>query len=215
MLEERKVQKAKITLMRNPKFALLSGVLMVGKTSVVDNIPTACTNGRDERYGRAFVKSLRDQELNFLVAHENGHKMYRHLTTWKKLHDEDHALANQACDYVINLMLKDLDPTESVIAMPRYPAGHPMAGKVMGLVDERFRGMNSKQVFDILKQEKEDGDGGGDGEGGGMDDHDWQDAKDMSEEEKKELEREIDQAIRQGMMARQKFAGTGEGGLRP
>jgi predicted metal-dependent peptidase len=217
MLEERKVQKAKITLMRNPKFALLSGVLMVGKTSVVDNIPTACTNGRDERYGRAFVKSLRDQELNFLVAHENGHKMYRHLTTWRKLHDEDHALANQACDYVINLMLKDLDPTESVIAMPRYPNGHPMAGKVMGLVDERFRGMNSKQVFDILKQEKEEsgeGDGDGDGEGGGgMDDHDWNDAKNMTEEEKKELEREIDQAIRQGMMARQKIAGSGADGL--
>jgi predicted metal-dependent peptidase len=211
MLEERKVQKAKITLMRNPKFALLSGVLMVGKTSVVDNLPTACTNGRDERYGRAFVKSLRDQELNFLVAHENGHKMYRHLTTWRKLHDEDHALANQACDYVINLMLKDLDPTESVIAMPRYPAGHPMAGKPMGLIDERFRGMNSKQVFDILKQEKEDGGGGGGG--GGMDDHDWDDAKNMTEEEKKELEREIDQAIRQGMMARQKIAGSGADGL--
>jgi predicted metal-dependent peptidase len=217
MLEERKVQKAKITLMRNPKFALLSGVMMVGKTSVADGIPTACTNGRDERYGRKFVKSLRDQELNFVVAHENGHKMYRHLTTWKKLHDEDAALANQACDYVINLMLKDLDPTESVIAMPRYPAGHPMAGKVMGLVDERFRGMNSKQVFDILKQEKEEsgsGEGDGDGEGGGgMDDHDWDDAKNMTEEEKKELEREIDQAIRQGMMARQKLAGSGEGGL--
>lgn len=216
MLEERKVQKAKITLMRNPKFALLSGVMMVGKTSVVDNIPTACTNGRDERYGRAFVKSLRDQELNFLVAHENGHKMYRHLTTWKKLHDEDHALANQACDYVINLMLKDLDPTESVIAMPRYPSGHPMAGKPMGLVDERFRGMNSKQVFDILKQEQEEGGGGsgdGEGEGGGFDDHDWDGAKEMTEEEKKELEREIDQAIRQGMMARQKFAGSGESGL--
>ena len=217
MLEERKVQKAKITLMRNPKFALLSGVMMVGKTSVADGIPTACTNGRDERYGRAFVKSLRDQELNFVVAHENGHKMYRHLTTWKKLHDEDARLANQACDYVINLMLKDLDPTESVIAMPRYPSGHPMAGKVMGLVDERFRGMNSKQVFDILKQEKEEsgeGDGDGDGEGGGgMDDHDWNDAKNMTEEEKKELEREIDQAIRQGMMARQKLAGSGADGL--
>jgi predicted metal-dependent peptidase len=215
MLEERKVQKAKITLMRNPKFALLSGVMMVGRTSVVDGIPTACTNGRDEKYGREFVKKLRDQELNFVVAHENGHKMYRHLTTWKKLHDEDAALANQACDYVINLMLKDLDPNESVIAMPRYPAGHPMAGKVMGLVDERFRGMNSKQVFDILKQEKEEGgDGDGDGEGGGgMDDHDWDDAKNMTEEEKKELEREIDQAIRQGMMARQKLAGSGEGGL--
>ena len=75
MLEERKLQKAKISLMRNPKFALLSGVLMVGKTSVVDGIPTACTNGRDEKYGREFVKSLRDQELGFLIAHEASHKM--------------------------------------------------------------------------------------------------------------------------------------------
>jgi hypothetical protein len=77
MNEERKLQRAKITLMRSPKFALLSGILMVGKTSVVDGLPTACTNGRDESYGRAFVKSLRDVELNFLVAHEGFHKMYR------------------------------------------------------------------------------------------------------------------------------------------
>jgi predicted metal-dependent peptidase len=165
MLEERKVQKAKISLMRNPKFALLSGVLMVGRTSVVDNLPTACTNGRDEKYGRKFVADLRDQELGFLIAHEASHKMYRHLTTWKKLHDEDHRLANQACDYVINLMLRDLDPNESFIAMPRYPKGHKMAGQVMGLIDERFRGMNTKQVFDILKQEKEEG-GGGDAAAG-------------------------------------------------
>ena len=48
MLEERKLQKAKITLMRNPKFALLQGVMMVGRTSVADDVPTACTNGRDE-----------------------------------------------------------------------------------------------------------------------------------------------------------------------
>ena len=110
MLEERKLQKAKISLMRDPKFALLSGVLMVGKTYVTEDVPTACTNGRDEKYGRAFIKNLREQELNFLVAHEAGHKLYRHLTTWRKLHDENHSLANQACDYVINLMLKDLDP---------------------------------------------------------------------------------------------------------
>jgi predicted metal-dependent peptidase len=214
MLEERKVQKAKISLMRNPKFALLSGVLMVGRTSVVDNLPTACTNGRDEKYGRKFVADLRDQELGFLIAHEASHKMYRHLTTWKKLHDIDHRLANQACDYVINLMLRDLDPQETFIAMPRYPKGHKMAGQVMGLIDERFRGMNTKQVFDILKQEKEEG-GGGDGgdEGDGdFDEHDWGGAKDMTDEEKRELEREIDQAIRQGMMARQKLAGTGMDG---
>jgi predicted metal-dependent peptidase len=210
MLEERKLQKAKIALMRSPKFALLSGILMVGKTRVDDNIPTACTNGRDERYGRAFVKELSDKELNFLVAHEGYHKMYRHLTTWRKLHDEDHSLANSACDYVINLQLQDIDPNETLIAMPRYKDG-PHKGERMGLVDERFRGMNTKQVFDILKQEKKDG-GGGDGEGG-FDVHDWADAKNMTDADKKELLKEIDQAIRQGIMAHQKIAGTGAGGL--
>lgn len=220
MLEERKVQKAKISLMRNPKFALLSGVLMVGKTRIDDNIQTAATNGRDERYGREFVKRLKDAELNFVVAHEASHKMYRHLTTWKRLHDEDARLANNACDYVINLMLKDLDPEGKIIQMPRWTEDKPefgiKKGDPMGLIDERFRGMNSKQVFDILKQEQEANGGGagaGDGEGEGIDFHDWADAQGMSEEEKKQLARDIDQAIRQGQMAAQKVAGKGKGGI--
>jgi predicted metal-dependent peptidase len=208
MLEERKLQKAKISLMRDPKFALLSGVLMVGSTRVDDNIPTACTNGRDERYGRKFIQMLKEPELNFVVAHEAGHKMYRHLTTWKRLHEEDARLANNAMDYVINLMLKDLDPTNRTIAMPIYRDG-PMKGKQMGLCDERFRGMNTKQVFDILKQEKQEN--GGDGEGEGIDLHDWAEAQGMSPEEVKELERDVDQAIRQGLMAHEKVAGKGTG----
>ena len=231
MLEERKVQKAKITLMRDPRFALWSGILMVGRTSVVDNIPTACTNGRDEKYGRKFVAMLKEPELNFVVLHENLHKAYRHLTTWKKLHDENHSLANAACDYVINLKLKDLDPSERIIAMPRWADGE-LKGKPMGLIDEKFRGLNAKQVFDLLKEEQKGGGGGkGEGEGdgsgegsggtgtsqgqgqGGFDDHDWDGAKEMTEEEKKVLEREIDQAIRQGVMAHQKIAGTGAGDL--
>ena len=228
MLEERRVQKAKITLMRDPKFALWSGILMVGRTSVVDNMPSACTNGRDEKYGRKFVASLKEPELNFVVLHENLHKAFRHLTTWKKLHDENHQLANQACDYVINLKLKDIDPSERTIAMPRFQDGE-MKGKPMGLMDERFRGMNATPVFDILKQEQKDkcsgegddeGEGAGQGSGGngtrqgeGFDDHDWDGAKEMTEAEKKDLEREIDQAIRQGVMAHQKIAGTGAGEL--
>ena len=214
MNEERKVQKAKITLMRDPKFALLSGILMVGKTGVDENTPTARTNGRDEWYGRKFVKDLSDAELMFVVAHENYHKMYRHLTTWKKLHDIDHRLANQACDYVINLQLRNLDSSEKLISMPKYKDGL-MRGKPMGLCDARFANMNAKQVFDILREEQEEGGGGGgggDGDGEGFDDHDWGEAEDMTEEEKKELERDIDQAIRQGIIAA-KRAGEGAGGL--
>ena len=228
MLEERKVQKAKITLMRDPRFALWSGILMVGRTSVVDNMPTACTNGRDEKYGRKFVAELKEPELNFVVLHENLHKAFRHLTTWKKLHDENHRLANAACDYVINLKLKDIDPSERTIAMPRWADGE-LKGKPMGLVDEKYRGLNAKQVFDLLKQEQKDkrsgndkgeGESAGNGSGGtgtsqgeGFDDHDWDGAKEMTEAEKKDLEREIDQAIRQGVMAHQKIAGTGAGDL--
>jgi predicted metal-dependent peptidase len=207
MSEERRLQKAKITLMRNEKFALFSGILMIGRTSVDDNVPTACTNGRDEKYGRAFIKKLNDKELAFVVMHEGMHKAYRHLTTWKKLHTENPVLANGACDYVINLELKDLDPDERVIAMPKYRDG-VMKGKVMGLVDEKYRGMNAKQVFDLLKQEH--GDGGG---GDGFDEHDWDGAKELSEDEKKKLERDIDQAMRQGVMAHQKLVGKGTGGL--
>ena len=228
MLEERKVQKAKITLMRDPRFALWSGILMVGRTSVSDDIPTACTNGRDEKYGRKFVAELKEPELNFVVLHENLHKAFRHLTTWKKLHDENHRLANAACDYVINLKLKDIDPSERTIAMPRWADGE-LKGKPMGLVDEKYRGLNAKQVFDLLKQEQKDkrsgndkgeGESAGNGSGGtgtsqgeGFDDHDWDGAKEMTEAEKKDLEREIDQAIRQGVMAHQKIAGTGAGDL--
>ena len=58
MTEERKLAKVKISLMREPKFALWQGVMMVGKTRIDDNVPTAATNGRDEVYGRKFVKDL-------------------------------------------------------------------------------------------------------------------------------------------------------------
>jgi predicted metal-dependent peptidase len=212
--EERKLKKAKISLMREPKFALWSGIMMIGKTEVVDDMPTACTNGRDEKYGRKFVKERTDKELAFTVLHENLHKAFKHLTTWRKLWEEDPELCNYACDYVINLMLVNMDPNEQFIAMPRKD------GKIMGLLDKRFAKMNAKQVFDILKQEKKDdkgGNGGGSGDptsdgGGAFDRHDWDGAKELSEEERKELEREIDQGLRQGLMAAKK-AGHGTGDL--
>lgn len=216
MLEERKLQKVKIDLLRNPQFALMSGILMVGKTSVADNVPTAATNGRDEIYGRKFIADLSTKELGFVVMHESMHKMYRHLTTWSKLNEIDGKLANDACDYVINLQLRDLDPSETYIAMPRIKQGE-MKGELLGLVDERFRGMNAKQVFDILREEQEkiggDKTTGSDNTADGFDHHDWEGAKKLSEEEQKQLEKEVDQALRQGLMA-EKRVGKGAGNLK-
>jgi len=206
--EERRLKKAKISLMRNPKFALWSGVLMVGKTGVSETFPTACTDGRNEIYGREFIKGLDDKELAFVVLHENLHKALRHLFIWKKLDAINRKVTNAACDYVINLMIHKMDPQEVHVAIPRKD------GKIFGLLDKRFDGMNTKQVFDILMQERGNDGGSGDGDGeGGFDDHDWDGAQELSEEDKKILEREIDQAIRQGRINDQKLNGKNAGNL--
>lgn len=211
--EERKLRKVKVNLMRRPEFALWSGVMMVGTTSLSDDIPTACTDGRNEIYGRQLVRDLNEKELGFVILHETLHKAFRHLTTWRKLYKENAQLANQACDFVINLMLVDMDKTEQFIAFPKKD------GERFGLYDEKYRNMNAKQVFDLLKQEqKQDGGGsraGGDpGEGaGGFDEHDWGGAGELSQEEQRELERDIDQAIRQGQIAAQKAIGKNGGDL--
>lgn len=202
--EERKLKKVKINLMRDPEFAMWSGILMVGKTEIRDDVVTAATNGRDEYYGRDFVKSINEKELAFVVLHEAMHKAYRHLTTWQKLWKENPMLANAACDYVINIQLQDLDPKGRVLKFP------VIGGKQIGLVDAKYRGMNAKQVFDLLKQDMEAGRGGG---GEQFDEHDWEGAEDLSDAAKKELEREIDQALRQGAMAHKKVKGEGAGGL--
>ena len=202
--EERKLKKVKINIMRDPDFALWSGIMMVGKTYIDDNVATACTNGRDERYGRKFVAELSEKELAFVVLHEAMHKAYRHLTTWRKLYDATPQLANAACDYVINLQLKDLDPHGRVMVMPRRD------GKVIGLIDEKYRGMTTKEVYDALLEEH--GEDGGGGEEG-FDEHDWGGAGELSEEEQKELSKEVEQALRQGDMTQRKVKGNGAGGL--
>lgn len=207
--EERKLKRVKIGLMRNPKFALWSGIMMVGKTAIDDDIPTACTDGRDELYGRQFVADMPEKQLAFVVLHENMHKALRHLTTWRKLYDADPMLANMACDHVINLMIVDMDPNGQFVEFPT-----DKQGERIGCFDPKYKGMTAKQVFDLLKQDQQDGNGpGAGGVGSGFDQHDWDGAKQLTQEEKQELEREIDQAIRQGMIAQQKAIGNGAGNM--
>jgi predicted metal-dependent peptidase len=107
---EQRIEKAHVALMQEKLFCQFSGVFMVGKIEVVDRPMTAMTNGRDVTYGREFVESLADKELNFLIVHEAMHKAYRHLTTWKHLAKDDPRRANRAMDYVINLQILDADP---------------------------------------------------------------------------------------------------------
>ena len=216
---EERLSKAVVAIMGHPRYTALAGVLMIGEKTIDDDVPTACTNGRDVKYGRAFVDGLTDAELRGLVLHEDeGHKLHRHLEIWQWMYEIDPHLANCACDYVINIKIVDDNRQDGFAELPEG-----------GLVDERFRGMDSAQVFNILRKEQDeqsqddqggdsqDDESGGDGEpssspGGGsagLDEHDWEGAQSLSDEDKRELARDIDEAIRQGAMAAGKMGGTG------
>ena len=215
----RRFKKVKIGLMRSRKFVGLSGVMMLGKTHLTTDVPTAMTDGRNEWYNPEFVFNFDDPELScgFIICHESMHKAARHLDVYKKLHEIDPVLANEACDYWINGKLVLADPDEGVIALPRRN------GEVIGLYDKQYLGKTVMEIFRILRQQKKDQQGQGqgqgqdasdDGGGGGFDSHDWEAAKAMTEEQTEKLERDVKQAIRQGQMAAKKMdkqAGAGSG----
>jgi len=204
---EQRVSKAVVDIMANPKYVALAGVLMIGERRVETDpakCPTAYTNGVNEVYGADFIADLNDKQLRFLVLHEVYHKLYRHLTTWQHLYKEDAQLANMACDYVINIKIVD-DNADNFATMD---------GKLsQGCFDPKYRGWDSAQVYNDLKQNG--GNRGGSGNGNGQpqpfDEHDWDSAEELTAEERRELERELDEAIRQGALVAGK---TGSGGDR-
>ena len=210
---EQRLSKNITQIMGNPKYVALAGVLMIGEKGIKDDIPTACTDGKNDYYGRAFVDGLADSEFRFLILHETYHKLFKHLTTWEHLYKDDAQLANMACDYVINLMISD-ENHDLFAVMPKDAEGNNI-----GLLDEKFRNMDTAQVYKILKQDQEnnltnpasESGEGQNGEGTGLDEHDWEGAQEMSADEQRELAQEIDQAVRQGALTAGK---VGSGGNR-
>jgi predicted metal-dependent peptidase len=191
---EQRIERCHIDLMKHPQFVAYSGILMIGETKIDDKTPTACTNGKDVKFGRDFVMSLNDADLRGVILHEAKHKMYRHLLTWKHLQKQDPNRANMACDYVINLELVDEGKRSSNFVS--LPEG--------GLYDEKFRGLNSAEVFALLPTQPNEGGG----EGSGFDEHDWEGAEGLNEAEREALTKEIDQAIRQGAILAGKVGGN-------
>ena len=159
---EQRIERAHVKLMQSKNFCYFAGVFMIGKVDVSDTLKTASTNGRDVTYGREFVDILSDKQLAFLVIHEAMHKAYRHLTVWQKIAKENRQLANAAMDYVINLQIRDADPHEEEVAMPRKPDG-----ELLGLYDEKYRGLDTHQVYTLLKEEGGQGGSGGQDQGEG------------------------------------------------
>lgn len=186
--------------MRNESFTAISPILMIGSWSVVDDMPTAATNGRDVLYGRRFVDECDDKLLRFVVLHEYYHVMLQHMTTWAKLDKEDAKLSNIAKDMVINLMLKDADPSGQFLTVWEH-----------AYCDPQYKGLDTGEVYRRLKQqspsqpqpqgqqmdehraggEAEDGDGDGEADGG---------MKPLTEAEAEAVTKAVDTALRQGAL---------------
>jgi len=196
---EQLIQKDHVALMKDPKYCLYSGIIMIGKTEVKEDVPTACTDGRNTYYGRDFMAKLASNKRKGVILHENLHKAFRHTTVWKHLYKENATLANMACDFVINLMIMD-GVNESFVSLPES-----------ALLDPKYKGMDAGTVYRMLKEEAKGGTihvktvGDQEGQdvpvisvGNGLDEHDWEGAEGMSNEEKETLAKDIDQALRQG-----------------
>ena len=209
---EQRVQKSHVWLMKNPKYCLYSGIFMIGQTEIKDDIPTACTDGKNTYYGREFVDKLSEAHVKGIVLHENLHKAFRHTTVWKHLYKEHAQLANMACDYVINQMIVDGDTNMVEVGLPDC-----------ALLDPKYKGWDAGTVYRDLKQQADKGSvhvktlGNPEGrdvpveDGDGLpslDEHDWENAEGLSNEEREQLAKDIDQALRQGAILAGKMNGN-------
>ena len=201
LTEEQRLSKAVVDIM--PHIPEISGLLMIGERSIDDTVPTACTNGRDEFYGRAFVASLNDAELRFVIIHEVFHKMYRHLVTWSHLWKICPRTSNISMDYDINQKIMDEYGQSGWVKMPEG-----------GCYDPKYKGWGTAKIFwDIYDPDAaNDQPQGGkpdDGHPEGFDEHDWEGAQDMTPDEQREIQREVDEAIRQGSLVAGKMGSGG------
>ena len=141
MLQEQisKLKKATFRLMKHKETSLYSGVILMGKSELLNDIPTACTDGINKFYGIEFLSKQSIEEATALVLHENLHVQLMHIPRHRNMMKEDAKLANAAMDYVVNGIINNLkDKT-----LCKLPAG--------GLYDAKFDDWSVREIYNYLK----------------------------------------------------------------
>ena len=227
--QETRVKKAHIALMKHPETALYSGVMLMGKSTVVDEgCPTAYTDGVNKVYGRKFLEGVdTEPKVRGLVLHENLHVALKQLPRGKDMFDENQRMANIAADFVVNGIIENIKGTvngssERIVDLPDG-----------GVFDPMFDNWSMREVYNYLKKHCKSGgkgkgqggkgggqgsvpsgDGNEDGDGEGdtitingktydlsnSDQHDLGNLKDLTHEQVKEINDAIDRALREGGM---------------
>lgn len=201
LTHKQRIEKAHIAVMRNKDWVWLAPTCLIGTVHITDDIPTAATDGRDVLYSPTFLDKLNDAQVRATVVHENMHKAFRHMRVYQYLyerHKDNVRLVNMAMDFVINRSIKAASPFlecwDGVIEYcynPKY--------------DDDMVWDTPRVLDDLLKNPPQGGQKGG---GGNQDGHDWEKAKDISPKEAEELDKQIEQALRQGQVLSKKMAGN-------
>jgi predicted metal-dependent peptidase len=225
--QETRVKKAHIALMKHPETALYSGVMLMGKSTVVDEgCPTAYTDGVNKVYGRKFLERVdTEPKVRGLVLHENLHVALKQLPRGKDMFDENSKMANLAADFVVNGIIMGIKGTvngssERIVDLPDG-----------GVYDPMFENWSMREVYNYLKKHCKGGGGSGNKKGKGgdgnnvpsgdgnednddntvtvngktydlsdSDEHDLGNLKDLTHEQAKEINDAIDRALREGGM---------------
>lgn len=110
--------------------------------------PKACTDGKRIMINPDWLDTIKDEHITTVKCHEILHPLLGHL--WRMPTGADHDLWNQACDYVVNGMLKDFSKTFTAkgLADPfPFPPGDY-------LYDQCYDGMCEEQIYTLLSSRK-------------------------------------------------------------
>jgi predicted metal-dependent peptidase len=207
-----RISRIHLDLMQDPEFSRIGPVTQIGEVHIAGpEKPTACTNGLDTWYNEQWTLSLNRGQLRYVVAHEQLHKLLMHCTLYNAAFKKHPQEAAQAVDYVVNLVVEDMDGKRSFVERPTdFPP----------LIDEKYRDWSCMEVLQDLINNGDDGTGGG-GKGTGkggtappppMDEHMQREPGDGDAEKAKEEEQMLEDAHAQGEITSARLRGTNAGG---
>jgi len=159
LLVEDALRKARVQmLIAFPFFGILAMLL---RLETVYDMPTAGTDGEGFFYNPYFVKSLSEEEQNWLVVHEVMHAALKHI--WRQA-GRNPKKWNVACDYAIHSIMyqfvNDSSKSEhkSKLKMPQVKVYNARTKKYedknFGLYDPKYDNMSADEIYDLLPESK-------------------------------------------------------------
>lgn len=100
------ILKFKMELLQ--QFPFYGDIAMRMRFEEDNTIPTAATNGMWIRYNKKFMLGLKAPQRNYVLMHEILHVLMMH---WKRSKEKDPAIWNIACDLVVNSVLDRIKAT--------------------------------------------------------------------------------------------------------